>query len=60
MQIFTIEGFCDWCQTPSFVTKHEYVDGVCHYSCEKCHQYAVMDVRQFNLAEIEFRSQTSA
>ncbi|MBY6196570.1 hypothetical protein [Vibrio hangzhouensis] len=60
MHTFTIEGFCDWCQTPSFVTKHEYVDGKCHHSCEKCLSFAIMDVRQFNLAEIEYRAKSLA
>ncbi len=60
MYIFTKEGICDWCHTPSYVTKHEYIDGKCHHSCEQCLSFAVMDVRQFNLAEIELRNKMTA
>ncbi|WP_394152382.1 hypothetical protein [Vibrio maritimus] len=58
--MFTKEGICDWCHTPSYVTKHEYIDGKCHHSCEQCLSFAVMDVRQFNLAEIELRNKMTA
>jgi hypothetical protein len=47
----TIEGICDWCKRPAFLTKHEYFDGKCHYSCQSCNEVARLDVRQFNLAE---------
>ncbi|USD61739.1 MULTISPECIES: hypothetical protein [Vibrio] len=60
MYVFTKEGICDWCHTPSYVTKHEYIDGKCHHSCEQCLSFAVMDVRQFNLAEIELRNKMTA
>ncbi|GAL31172.1 hypothetical protein JCM19239_3538 [Vibrio variabilis] len=60
MYVFTKEGICDWCHTPSYVTKHEYIDGKCHHSCEQCLSFAVMDVRQFNLAEIELRNKMAA
>ncbi len=60
MHTFAIEGFCDWCQSPKFVTRHEYVDGKCNFSCKECVDFAAMDVRQFNKAELEFRSQQDA
>ncbi|MFA0439148.1 hypothetical protein BCU66_001130 [Vibrio sp. 10N.286.49.B1] len=55
MYTFTIEGFCDWCQKPNYVTKHQYIDGKCHFSCDECVNLAAMDVRQFNKAELEYR-----
>ena len=51
--MFTIEGVCDWCKKLSMVTKHEYIDGLCHHSCEECNDIAKLDVRQFNAAEIQ-------
>lgn len=54
--MFTIEGVCDWCKKPSLLlTKHEYVDGKTHRSCEHCNAFARMDVRQFNIAEQAMR-----
>ncbi|MGX9415919.1 hypothetical protein ACXJY6_07500 [Vibrio sp. RC27] len=50
--MFTIEGVCDWCNQPNYLTKHHYVDGKCHHSCEDCNELARLDVRQFNLAEL--------
>lgn len=32
--MFTEEGTCDWCKKPSFVTRHDYVDGKYHHSCQ--------------------------
>ena len=32
--MFTEEGTCDWCKKPSFVTRHDYVDGKYHSSCK--------------------------
>ncbi len=53
--MFTIEGVCDWCKTTSLLTRHEYIDGKAHHSCEKCNELARLDVRQFNLAEQAMR-----
>lgn len=53
--MYTIEGICDWCQQPNYLTKHEYIDGMCHHSCEACNDLAVLDVRQFNIGEMQFR-----
>lgn len=60
MYTFTKQDICDWCHAPSFVTKHEYIDGKHHHSCEKCLSFAIMDVRQFNQAEIKFRNRANA
>ncbi len=49
--VYEIEGICDWCKKPSFLTRHNYIDGKYHHSCEKCNDLARLDVRQFNLAE---------
>ena len=57
--MFTIEGICDWCKQPSLVMKHDYLDGKHHHSCEKCNDFATMDVRQFNIGELEMRSKLS-
>ncbi|TON96893.1 hypothetical protein CGH46_25420, partial [Vibrio parahaemolyticus] len=35
--MFTEEGTCDWCKKPSFVTRHDYVDGKYHHSCQACY-----------------------
>ncbi|RJX72958.1 hypothetical protein DZ860_07340 [Vibrio sinensis] len=53
--MFTIEGLCDWCKKPSLLTKHEYIDGLCHHSCKSCYDLATLDVRQFNIEEIQQR-----
>ncbi|KOO13068.1 hypothetical protein AKJ18_20065 [Vibrio xuii] len=53
--MFTIEGICDWCKKPSMLAKHEYVDGLCHHSCKECNDLATLDVRQFNIAELQQR-----
>ncbi|KOO05487.1 hypothetical protein [Vibrio nereis] len=58
--MFTIEGICDWCKKPSLLTKHEYVDGKCHHSCKECHHLAVIDVRQFNVGELQQRERQQA
>lgn len=50
--MFTIQGVCDWCKTPSYLAKHEYIDGKCHHSCKNCNELALADVRHFNLAEL--------
>ncbi|MEH0666094.1 hypothetical protein H4F18_00335 [Vibrio scophthalmi] len=57
--MFTIEGVCDWCKKPSLLTKHDYVDGKYHHSCKECFEYATLDVRQFNLAELRQRERLS-
>ncbi len=57
--MFTIEGVCDWCKKPALVIKHDYIDGKCHYACEKCHPMATLDVRQFNLAELQQRERNA-
>jgi hypothetical protein len=48
--MFTIQGVCDWCKQPSYLAKHEYIDGKYHHSCQSCNEHARLDVRQFNLA----------
>lgn len=53
--MFTIEGVCDWCKKPSLLTKHEYIDGKSHCACEECNDLATLDVRQFNIAELQQR-----
>ena len=53
--MYTIEGICDWCKKPSLLTKHEYIDGVCHHSCQTCFDFAALDVRQYNRAELQQR-----
>ena len=53
--MFKIEGMCDWCKKTSMLTKHNYVDGKSHHSCQECHDLATLDVRQFNLAELQHR-----
>lgn len=53
--MFNIEGICDWCKRPALLTKHEYIDGKCNYSCKKCNELASLDVRQFNIGEIALR-----
>ncbi len=57
--MFTIEGICDWCKQRGLLEKHVYVDGKCHYSCKNCHQYALIDVRQFNLDELAARQKSA-
>ncbi|MGF1742413.1 hypothetical protein L4C34_15275 [Vibrio profundum] len=51
--MFTIEGVCDWCKKPSLLKKHDYLDGKSNLSCKQCYELAVLDVRQFNLGELE-------
>ncbi|EGQ8120837.1 hypothetical protein DDN79_01355 [Vibrio cholerae] len=58
--MFSVEGICDWCKQPKLLTRHEYVDGKAHHSCENCNEFARMDVRQFNLAEMAFREKQQA
>ena len=58
--MFTIEGICDWCKKPSLLTKHEYIDGKCNHSCQECHDLASLDVRQFNIAELQQREKQRA
>lgn len=53
--MFTIEGVCDWCKRPNMLAKHDYVDGKSHHSCKECHDLAALDVRQFNIAELQHR-----
>ncbi|MCL9783762.1 hypothetical protein M9194_20260 [Vibrio sp. S4M6] len=53
--MFTIEGICDWCKKPSLLTKHDYLDGKSHLSCKECNDLATLDVRQYNLGELERR-----
>ncbi|MDN3610177.1 hypothetical protein ACODM8_09035 [Vibrio ostreicida] len=57
--MFNIEGICDWCKKPSLVIKLEYLDGLHHHSCEACSELARLDVRHYNLAELEHRGQKS-
>ncbi|WP_299690635.1 hypothetical protein [uncultured Vibrio sp.] len=57
--MFTVEGVCDWCKKPSLVKKHDYLDGKCHHSCKECNDIATMDVRQFNIGEMEMRAKLS-
>ncbi|WP_086980724.1 hypothetical protein [Vibrio aphrogenes] len=53
-------GTCDWCkQFASQLVKFEYLDGVSHHSCPQCHDFARLDVRQFNLAEQALRDKQS-
>ncbi|WP_047042566.1 hypothetical protein [Vibrio mexicanus] len=58
--MFTIEGTCDWCKKPSLLTRHEYIDGKSHYSCEDCYELATLDVRQFNIDETQERERLEA
>lgn len=58
--MFTIEGVCDWCKQPSMLTKHEYVDGKSHCSCAECNDLATLDVRQFNIAELQQRERQAS
>ncbi|APX06486.1 MULTISPECIES: hypothetical protein [Vibrio] len=53
--MFTEEGTCDWCKKPSFVTRHDYVDGKYHSSCKACYDIAKIDVRLFNQGELQMR-----
>lgn len=49
-------GTCDWCkQFVGQLTKLEYIDGISHNTCPQCHDFARIDVRQFNLAEQALR-----
>ncbi|WP_413284397.1 hypothetical protein [Vibrio sp. MA40-2] len=52
----SIEGNCDWCNKRSLLTRHEYVDGKCHHSCEECNDLARIDVSLFNTDEIALRN----
>ena len=52
----SIEGICDWCNNRSSLTRHEYVDGKCHHSCEECNDLARIDVSLFNTDEIALRN----
>ncbi len=58
--MFSIEGTCDWCKQPALLMRHDYIDGKHHYSCRKCHDYARLDVRQFNLAELASQQRASS
>jgi hypothetical protein len=51
--MFTTPGFCDWCHSQSLLSRHEYLDGKHHYSCEQCHDLAKLDVKLFNQGELE-------
>ncbi|WP_350225803.1 hypothetical protein [Vibrio parahaemolyticus] len=53
--MFTEEGTCDWCKKPSFVTRHDYVDGKYHHSCQTCYDMAKIDVHLFNQGEMQMR-----
>ncbi|EDP60227.1 hypothetical protein [Vibrio sp. AND4] len=53
--MFTEEGTCDWCKKLSFVTRHDYLDGKYHRSCEDCYDIAKIDVRLFNQGELKMR-----
>ncbi|TPA28369.1 hypothetical protein DXJ84_08300 [Vibrio parahaemolyticus] len=53
--MFTEEGTCDWCKKTSFVTRHDYVDGKYHHSCQACYDMAKIDVRLFNQGEMQMR-----
>lgn len=55
--MFSIEGICDWCKKPAVLTKHDYIDGKCHYACKECNEVARLDVRMFNLEELAAASQ---
>lgn len=57
--MFTIEGVCDWCKKPSLVKKHDYLDGKCNHACKECNDIATIDVRQFNIGEMEMRTKLS-
>ncbi|MGF1754589.1 hypothetical protein L4C33_13440 [Vibrio makurazakiensis] len=57
--MFTIEGTCDWCKQPKLVIKHDYIDGKYHHACKDCNDFAVIDVRQFNIGEMEMRAKLS-
>ncbi len=57
--MFTIVGVCDWCKKPALVAKHEYIDGKYHHACEKCHEIATLDVRLFNIAELQQRERNA-
>ena len=53
--MYTILGVCDWCKKTSRLTKLDYIDGLCHHSCKECFAIAALDVRQFNLDELQQR-----
>ncbi len=53
--MFNKQGICDWCGQLRFVTQHKYIDGLSHQSCEECYSFAKIDVKQFNIAELEAR-----
>ncbi|MCG3735037.1 hypothetical protein ACXHQ9_01620 [Vibrio cincinnatiensis] len=58
--MFNIEGTCDWCKQSRLLAKHEYIDGKAHYACQNCNDFAQMDVRLFNLAEIAQQERRAA
>ena len=57
--MYTIEGVCDWCHKPRQLAKLDYIDGLCHYSCKDCFALATLDVRQFNVDELQQRERQS-
>jgi len=54
--MFNTEGYCDWCNKRSLLTRHDYIDGKYHYSCETCNDLAKIDVNLFNTDEIRSRN----
>ncbi|PWI34027.1 hypothetical protein DI392_07450 [Vibrio albus] len=58
--MFTTQGVCDWCKKAAQVTRHDYIDGKYHHSCEDCQERAKLDVRQFNLEEVDLSNKYSA
>ncbi|WCE30974.1 hypothetical protein [Vibrio sp. SCSIO 43137] len=57
--MFTKEGVCDWCNKLSLLTRHDYVDGKCHFSCAQCNDMARLDVRLFNRDELALNGRSS-
>lgn len=54
-------GTCDWCKqfVIGTLVKLEYIDGISHHACPQCHDFARIDVRQFNIAEQALRDKQS-
>ncbi|MDD9176101.1 hypothetical protein ERW51_16300 [Aliivibrio finisterrensis] len=51
--MFNLEGHCDWCRKPAMVLQHQYCDGAKYYACSNCNDYAKIDIREYDLAEME-------
>ncbi|WP_117234708.1 hypothetical protein [Vibrio maerlii] len=54
--MFDKHGICDWCGRLAKVAQHKYIDGLSHQSCESCYDLAKIDVKQFNIGELEARA----